>query len=128
LPEQVAVRSLEQVKAEIVERRRRGKPAALPVVELARPDVRRVCDFLRWHVRFGDDVPAVVVSGEIAEYEVVVREAGAALFVASPREVDVVVGLVERYQADEPNRVGLARDDQRTWLEQIRDRLPWGTK
>lgn len=60
---------------------------------------------------------AVVADRAFSDWEWLVREAGAAWFAASPREVGPIVALARRHL-----RLAPASDD---FLEELWDRLPW---
>jgi hypothetical protein len=103
---------------------RRTTSAGVPlVVELSIAAAAEGCEFLAWHARrFGDAPRIVVASREAADYEAIVREAGATSFTASPRDVRPCVAEYLRFR-DDP--VHVVVDDRRTLIERIRDSLPW---
>ncbi len=103
---------------------RRATSAGVPiVVEFSLAAAADVCELLAWHVRrFGDAPRIVVASREAADYESIVREAGATSFTASPRDVRSCVVEYLRFR-DEPAHVPV--EDRRTLVERIRDSLPW---
>lgn len=103
---------------------RRPISAGVPlVVELSLAAAAEVCELLAWHTRrFGAAPRMVVASREAADYESVVREAGATSFVSSPRDMRSCVAEYFRYR-DDPAHVPV--EDRRTLVERIRDSLPW---
>lgn len=103
---------------------RRSISAGLPLaVELSPASAPEFCELLSWHARrFGDAPRIVVARREAAAYEAVVREAGATLFLVSPRNVVACVKEYLRYR-DDPSHVSFG--DPRSFLERLRDSLPW---
>ena len=102
----------------------RATTAGVPlVVELSLATAADFCELSAWHARrFGDAPLTVVVGRELADYEQVVREAGAKSFLSSPRDVRSCVAEYLRFR-DDPSHVPI--EDRRTLVERIRDSLPW---
>jgi hypothetical protein len=125
VPEIVETRTPDLLRERIVERRRQGRGPAIPLVEFAPADARRIVEFLTWHTAYGDDASAVAaLHHDAGPFEAALREAGASLVVRSPRQVAVVVGLYERYLADLPQRLDFA-ENERPAAPSWRDSLPW---
>lgn len=95
-------------------------PASFAIVELSRGNAEalaaRVADLER-------DFPlarlAVVASGELADYQWLMREAGAVCFVTSPRRLAPLAEAACRHLDQAPT-------PQQTLVERIWDELPWG--
>lgn len=103
---------------------RRSTSAGLPLlIELSIGGGSEVCELLAWHARrFGNAPRMVVASRGFVDYEVVMREAGATLFVASSRDLRSCVAEYLRFR-DDPAHVPL--EDERTIPARLRDSLPW---
>jgi hypothetical protein len=103
---------------------RRTTTAGLPLLlEFTFGSAMDVCELLALHVRRFGDAPRIVVgSREVADYEPIVREAGATHFVMSVRDVRSCVAAYLRYR-DDPRHVLL--DEDRTLIDRIRASLPW---
>lgn len=103
---------------------RRTTTAGLPLLlEFTFGSAMDVCELLALHVRRFGDAPRIVVgSREVADYEPVVREAGATHFVTSVRDLRPSVATYLRYR-DDPRHVLL--DEERTLIDRIRASLPW---
>lgn len=118
----IETRSTAECRRRLVERRTTSAGVPL-VVELSIAAADRICELLAWHARrFGDAPRMVVASREAADYEAIVREAGATSFTASPRDIRSCVVEYLRFR-DDPAHVVI--DDRRTLVERIRDSLPW---
>lgn len=118
----VETRSTAECRRRLAERR--PTSAGVPLaVELSLAAAAEVCELLAWHARrFGDAPRIVVAARELADYESLVREAGATTFTASPRDVRSCVLEYLRFR-DDPAHVPL--EDRRSLGERIRDSLPW---
>jgi len=96
-------------------------PAGFTVVELSNATVE---DLLRRMARLGRDFPlarvAVVAGRSLADYEWLMREAGAVHFTCSPRQLGPLARLACRHlhQAPAP---------QQTLTQRIWTSLPWGS-
>lgn len=107
-------RTLADLRDELVE-----NPASFAVVELG----SNVAGLLRLLAsqprRFPGVRVAVVADRERAEYELLIREAGAVHFVTSPRQAGLLARLACRHLAEAPA-------PQQTLAERIWSGLPWG--
>jgi hypothetical protein len=115
-------RSPAECRSRLAERRTTsaGRPLLL---EFTLGSATDVCELLQRHVRRFGDAPRIVVgSREVADYEPVVREAGATHFVTSVRDLRPSVAAYLRYR-DDPQHVSLA--DELSLTERIRASLPW---
>jgi hypothetical protein len=94
-------------------------PASFVVAELTSRNVESLVGRL---VRLRWDFPlaqaAVVTSRDLAAYEVLMREAGAVMFIVSPRRLVPLVAAACRHLAAAPVLPA-------TWTEQIWAELPW---
>src|SRR5258708_3489254 len=73
-------------------------PAAFVAIELTAAGADKALDLLAdVMTRFRDSTAAVLADGELAEYEWLAREIGAVQFVASPRQLPSLVGIVRRH-------------------------------
>lgn len=94
-------------------------PASFVVIELRR-HVDRLLDYLaRQQREFPLARLAVVAERSLADYEWLAREAGAACFLASPRQVGALAQLACRHLAQAPV-------PQQSLTERIWSGLPWG--
>ena len=94
-------------------------PASFVVIELGR-HVDRLLDYLTRQLReFPSARLAVVAQRSLADYEWLVREAGAACFLVSPRQVGGLAQLACRHLAEAPL-------PQQSLTERIWSGLPWG--
>lgn len=118
----VETRSPAECRLRLTERRTTS--AGFPVLlEFTLGSATDVCDLLSRHLRRFGDAPRIVVgSRELAEYEPVVREAGATQFMTSVRNVRSCVAAYLRYR-DDPRHVSFA--DELKMTERIRAPLPW---
>lgn len=95
-------------------------PASLLVIELARGNMDGVLARL---ARLGDDFPlaraAVVADRSLADYQWLLREAGAVYFTCSPRQLAPLADLTARHLAQAPAPPPLGT------TEQIWASLPW---
>ncbi|MBC8868552.1 MAG: hypothetical protein H8E44_04005 [Planctomycetes bacterium] len=97
-------------------------PASLVALELTRENgealVRRLLDLSRCFPR----ARAIVLGRRVLEpFEGLVREAGAAHVLLSPRGVSGAARLIERHMAQAPR-------EQLTFRQSIWSRLPWGNQ
>ena len=95
-------------------------PAAFVLAEAAEENIE---DLLRRMASFSRDFPqariAVVARRQMARYEWLFREAGAVHFLASPRRLAPLAGLVVRHLANVPLPA-------QSLVERIWASLPWG--
>lgn len=95
-------------------------PASLVIVELTAAGATAL---LRRMAHFQRDFPlarlAVVADRSLADYQWLIREAGAVHFTCSPRQLGPMARLARRHLAQAPG-------PQRSLSEQIWATLPWG--
>ncbi len=95
-------------------------PAAFVIAEAARENIE---DLLRRMAWFSRDFPrariAVVAQRDMARFKWLLREAGAVLFLTSPRRLAPLAGLVVRHLANVP-------PPPQTMVQRIWASLPWG--
>src|SRR5262249_37798839 len=123
----VETRSLAECRKRLGEQsfgKLRTTSAGMPLlIELSLGSAAEVCEVLAWHARRCCAAPRIVVgSRESADYESLVREAGATSFHASPRDMRSCVAEYLRFRDDPTHR---AEEDRRSLAERIRDSLPW---
>lgn len=95
-------------------------PRSFVVVELAEKDADALlARTARWEREFPLARWAIVADRSLAAYEWLLREAGAAWFGTSPRELGPLAGIARRHlEQVPPPELGV--------VEEIRARLPWG--
>ncbi|MGO9115142.1 MAG: hypothetical protein ACLP9L_38510 [Thermoguttaceae bacterium] len=95
-------------------------PAAFLIAEAARENLDSLLQRMAW---FSRDFPqgriAAVTQRNMARFEWLLREAGAVHFLASPRQLTALAGLVARHLANVPQ-------PPQTMVQRIWASLPWG--
>ncbi|HUY32163.1 MAG TPA: hypothetical protein VMV69_05235 [Pirellulales bacterium] len=95
-------------------------PAAFVAIELAPASAGAALELLaEVTAKFRGSAAAVLAQAELAEYEWLARELGAVHFVASPRQLPSLVGVVRRHAQRTPA-------PELEMRQEIWSRLPWG--
>jgi len=95
-------------------------PSAFVAIELTPTGADKALELLaEVMTRFRDSAAAVLAEDDLAEYEWLAREIGAAHFISSPRQLPSLVGIVRRHAERTPAQ-------ELELPQEIWARLPWG--